>query len=148
LRIKFIRERANQENVIAPLVEIRNTKNKENRIFGIETYITHNIVLFNRQDQILLDQLKYFPRADHDDGPDALKMAVSAAMKEGTKFLPLNDIRDKQGRDINHPDFGRTTPEEDAWDEDDEEWKREKEEKKRRDDPNQPPPTKWLPLDP
>jgi len=119
LLVKYIRERAEQENVMAPLTEIRNTKNKEMRIFGMETYITHGIILFSRRDQILLDQLKYFPRGAHDDGPDALEMAVTAATKEGTRFIGVNEIKDRHGRDINHPDFGRTTPEEDTHDDDD-----------------------------
>ena len=66
----------------------------------------------------MLEQLKYFPRGDHDDGPDALEMALREADK-GTIFLPTKDIRDRHGRTIDDPDFGQTTPEEDAMDEDD-----------------------------
>ena len=29
------------------------------------------------RDQLLIDQLRYFPKADHDDGPDALEMVFS-----------------------------------------------------------------------
>lgn len=146
LLVKYIYECAEKENgTHPPLTEIRNTRNKELRIFGMETYITNGIVLFSRRDQILLDQLKYFPRDAHDDGPDALEMAVTAATKEGTRFLPMDDeIKDKHGRSINDRNFGQTTPEEDARDEDDEE---EDEKKKNRDDKNKPPSTKWLPLD-
>lgn len=66
----------------------------------------------------MLDQLKYFPRGDHDDGPVALEMALREADK-GTIFLPMDDIRDKRGRSIHDRDFEQTTPEEDAMDEDD-----------------------------
>jgi hypothetical protein len=71
---------------------------------------------------VLLDQLKYFPKDDHNDGPDALEMALREAELNQIGFLPLDDrdIKDKHGRGIHDRDFGQTTPEEDARDEDDE----------------------------
>lgn len=121
LLLKTVREYAYKKNVIAPFKEIRNTSNKELRIFGMETYITTGTILFSRKHGTLLDQLKYFPRGDHDDGPDALEMALREAELNQVSFEPLDEeIRDKHGRDINHPDFGRTTPEEDTRDEEDE----------------------------
>lgn len=122
LLLKTVQERAYKENVVAPFKEIRNTKNKELRIFGMETYITTGTILFSRKDTVLLDQLKYFPRGDHDDGPDALEMALREAEVDQINFTPLDeDIRDDRGRTVDDPDFGRTMPEEDAQDEDDEE---------------------------
>lgn len=120
LLLKTVREQAYKENVIAPFKEIRNTKNKELRIFGMETYITTGTILFSRSQGVLLDQLKYFPRGDHDDGPDALEMALREAELNQINFGTLDeDIRDRHGRNINDPDFGQTTPEEDAQDDDD-----------------------------
>lgn len=121
LLVKYVRERAAQENVITPLKETRNTKNKELRIFGMETYITHGIILFSKRQQILLDQLKYFPRDAHDDGPDALEMALREATLDQRDFVRLDeDIKDSRGRGINDKNFGRKTPEEEIEDEDDE----------------------------
>ena len=86
----------------------------------METYITTGTILFSRKDTVLLDQLKYFPRGDHDDGPDALEMALREAALNETGFVRLDeDIRDRHNRGINDREFGRTTPEEDAQDEDD-----------------------------
>lgn len=122
LLLQTVREYAYKEGVVAPFKETRTTKGKELRIFGMETYITTGTIMFSRKQTVLLDQLKYFPRDDHDDGPDALEMALREAEVNKVGFLPLNDedIRDKHGRPIWHPDFERTTPEEDARDEDDE----------------------------
>ena len=117
-----INEHAYKENVqFAPFKETRNTRNKELRIFGMETYITTGTILFSRKHTVLLDQLKYFPMGDHDDGPDALEMALREAEIKQVGFVMLDDedIRDKHGRGIGHPDFGQTTPEDDARDEDD-----------------------------
>lgn len=121
LLLKTVREHAYKENVIAPFKEIRNTKNKELRIFGMETYITTGTIIFSRKHGVLLDQLKYFPRGDHDDGPDALEMALREAELNQTGFVSLDkEIRDRHGRGINDREFGRTTPGEDVQDEDDE----------------------------
>ena len=121
LLLKTVRERAYKENILVPFKEVRNTRNKELRIFGMETYITTGTVLFSRKHTMLLDQLKYFPRGDHDDGPDALEMVLREAEINQVGFLPLtDDAKDRHGRGLNHPDFGRTTPEEDARDDDDE----------------------------
>ena len=62
LLAKYIRELAARENVPLPLKEIRTTKNKELRIFGMETYITTGTILFSKKHTQLLEQLKYFPR--------------------------------------------------------------------------------------
>lgn len=117
LLLKTVQEHAYKENVVAPFKEIRNIKNKELRIFGMETYITTGTILFSRKHSVLLDQLKYFPRGDHDDGPDALEMALREAEVEQIGFFPLDDDKkDSHGRSIDDPDFGLTTPEEDAQD--------------------------------
>lgn len=124
LLLETIKKHAYKENVMAPFKEIRNTKNKELRIFGMETYITTGTILFSRKQTVLLEQLKYFPRGDHDDGPDALEMALREAEVNKVSFLPLDEdeIRDKHGRRITDRDFGQTTPEEDAQNDDDEEY--------------------------
>lgn len=119
LLVKYVRERAMQENVPIPLKETRNTKNKELRIFGMETYIIPGIIVFSRRHQTLLDQLKYFPRVAHDDGPDALEMALRGAELNNVTFLDLTGKRDKYGWDENHPDFGRESVIEDTKDDDD-----------------------------
>lgn len=121
LLVKYVRERAEQENILVPLKEIRNTKNKELRIFGMETYITNGVILFSRRQQILLDQLKYFPRDAHDDGPDALEMALREAALNEISFMDLEEKRDPHGRTIDDPEYGRTTPIEDTRDDDEEE---------------------------
>lgn len=57
--------------------------NKRARILGLEPKIsTGRIRLCSRHDR-LLSQLREFPLAKHDDGPDALEMAVSVASDRG-----------------------------------------------------------------
>jgi len=122
LLLKNIRERAYAEGILAPFKELRNKKSKELRIFGMETYITTGQIVFSARHTELLDQLKYYPRGDHDDGPDALEMALREAELNEKGFLPLTEKRDRHGRTADDINAGGTTPEEDCRDEDDEDY--------------------------
>ena len=53
--------------------------NKIGRIATLETLVSQGLLLFSRRQHLLLDQLRLFPQASHDDGPDALEMAVALA---------------------------------------------------------------------
>ena len=123
LLVKFIRDRADEQRVMVPLAEAYNTRNKELRIIGLETYATSGIIVFSKKHHELLEQLKYFPRGDFDDGPDALAMAVSTVeLTKEIGFVDLTgsgqydsksikrktkEIIDKWGRTGDHIDFGR-----------------------------------------
>lgn len=119
LLVKYVREQAQRDNILVPLKEIRSTSNKELRIFGMEAYITTGTILFSRRHTELLEQLKYFPRGEHDDGPDALEMALRGAEVGNVSFEGLTDKKDKYGRSINDRNYGQPSPFEDAEDEDD-----------------------------
>ena len=58
---------------------INNKANKQARIEGLETLVTQGQIVFSRRHKILLEQLRQFPLGKHDDGPDALEMAIKAA---------------------------------------------------------------------
>jgi predicted phage terminase large subunit-like protein len=48
--------------------------------FGLAALVAFTlagIIRFRRNQTQLIDQLRYFPKADHDDGPDALEMVFS-----------------------------------------------------------------------
>ena len=56
---------------------VRPNTDKTLRISKLQPHIKNGLIRFRKRDRILLDQLKYFPKADHDDGPDALEMLFS-----------------------------------------------------------------------
>jgi len=58
---------------------INSKTNKQARIAGLETLVTQGLIVFSRRHQILLEQLRQFPLGKHDDGPDALEMAIQLA---------------------------------------------------------------------
>jgi hypothetical protein len=66
-----------QQCVNVPVKEINHSSDKLGRIQSLEPLISTGTLRFSRKHRILLDQLRQFPKAAHDDGPDALEMAVS-----------------------------------------------------------------------
>jgi len=60
-----------------PIRAIEQTTDKTIRIQRLQPLVKNGRIKFQRKHKTLFDQLRYFPKADHDDGPDALEMAVS-----------------------------------------------------------------------
>ena len=67
-----------------PVEGVRPNTDKVLRISKMQPHIKNGTIRFRRGQTTLLDQLKYFPRADHDDGPDALEMAFSLVKRAGS----------------------------------------------------------------
>lgn len=70
-----------KQNEYLPIEEIHNTTDKKMRIESLQPYIKNKYIKFNLKHKTLLEQLKNFPMAAYDDGPDALEMAVKLAEK-------------------------------------------------------------------
>jgi predicted phage terminase large subunit-like protein len=67
---------------------INSQANKQARITGLEALVTQGLIVFSRRHQVLLEQLRQFPLGKHDDGPDALEMAIQAARyKPGSVYV-------------------------------------------------------------
>lgn len=62
-----------------PIEGTRPHIDKTLRISKLQPHIKNGFIRFRRSQTLLLNQLKYFPKADHDDGPDALEMIFSLA---------------------------------------------------------------------
>lgn len=71
-----------------PIQEVNQTTDKTMRIQTLQPDVKNKYLKFNPRHKTLLEQLKYFPMADHDDGPDALEGCRSLA-KGDKKRLPV-----------------------------------------------------------
>ena len=87
---QVVRESA-RRGLYLPVEGIRPHADKTLRITKLQPHIKNGFIRFRRSDRQLLDQLKYFPKADHDDGPDALEMLFSLAARnqEGPRIRRL-----------------------------------------------------------
>jgi predicted phage terminase large subunit-like protein len=121
--VDLVRERAEEEGIGVNFEALNSSQDKFGRIQVLQSLVNSGKLQFLRKERMLLDQLKYFPKDKHEDGPDALAMAVKeASAGKRVIFMPLTggddfldeetrremeNIRDKYGRDINHRDYGR-----------------------------------------
>ncbi|MCB9854665.1 MAG: phage terminase large subunit [Phycisphaerales bacterium] len=62
-----------------PVEPIVHTTDKIGRIQSLQPLVRSGTLKFSRRHTQLLEQLRLFPKAKHDDGPDALEMAVATA---------------------------------------------------------------------
>jgi len=74
------------------------------RIESLQPHIANGLILLHRSQSTLESQLRHFPKADHDDGPDALEMlwrnAVdSSAAIEWIGLNQLNEIESDEYED-------------------------------------------------
>ena len=76
-------ERALQQGVIMPCIPVMPFADKTLRIERLQPHTSVGHILFHSSQTTLLDQLKQWPNADHDDGPDALEMLWSGAIQYG-----------------------------------------------------------------
>ena len=76
-----LQRRASEMGLRLPAIGIRPTSDKIGRIQRLQPLITSGQIRFRKRHAKLMEQLLQFPTAAHDDGPDALEMAVRVADK-------------------------------------------------------------------
>ncbi len=114
-----VRDRAAKREIDLTLVKVLHSgTSKKARIESLEPGINNGRIMFSRKGQgMLIQQLKYFPNWANDDGPDALEMAVSGALKADLKgptgWASLNDnhgspeiVQDETTDDPNRKNYG------------------------------------------
>jgi predicted phage terminase large subunit-like protein len=74
-----LRRRASELGVAMPIHKIKNRSGKQQRIAGLESEVSQGLLVFARRHVALMEQLRSFPLGKHDDGPDALEMAVATS---------------------------------------------------------------------
>ena len=69
-----IEKEGKRRRLYLPVVGVRPHIDKTLRISKLQPQIKNGVIRINRKLHTLIDQLRYFPKAAHDDGPDALEM--------------------------------------------------------------------------
>lgn len=79
-----VKERALAAGMPMPVMQIVNTVSKTIRIRRLGPYISQGSIRFKAgcpSTKLLVQQLRDFPTSDHDDGPDALEMALRSMIE-------------------------------------------------------------------
>lgn len=79
--------------IYLPIEEVPQSSDKVLRIQTLQPDIKNKYIKFSRRHKLLLEQLKYFPMADHDDGPDALEGLRTIAQGGRKKRLIIKKRR-------------------------------------------------------
>ena len=69
-----------------PAVGIKPSAEKFLRIESLQPHMKNGLIRLHPSHTTLIDQLRHFPMADHDDGPDALHMLWMIAQTRSTSF--------------------------------------------------------------
>lgn len=62
---------------------------KRLRIESLQPHVANGLIRLHPRQTVLLEQLRHYPSADHDDGPDALHMLWALAVASGPAFAYL-----------------------------------------------------------
>lgn len=82
LLVKQLKDRLRQQSRRSVMVQaVDHRTNKEGRILSLEPELAQGRLIMARRHKLLEDQLMQFPVGKHDDGPDALEMAMSVALR-------------------------------------------------------------------
>lgn len=99
-----------------PGVPVTPDTDKDLRIISLQPHINNGLIRLHRSQTTLIEQLKFYPEADHDDGPDALEMLKTIAYQFGGEWQYTGA---GSGRSSKRSTSRSSNSNEDDWDDDD-----------------------------
>lgn len=97
LRTELIKRSA-ALGVPVPARAVQPISDKLLRIETLQPHVANGLIKLSPDHKTLLDQLRHFPKADHDDGPDALQMLWAAALS-GSAGIAYQGAKNRQNED-------------------------------------------------
>lgn len=79
-------ERSAKLGVPVPALPVTPLEDKALRIESLQPHMFNELIRLSPAHATLIDQLRHYPKADHDDGPDALHMLWVLAVSRSAKF--------------------------------------------------------------
>lgn len=73
-------KRSAKAGIPVPAVPITQSTDKVMRIESLQPHVSNGLIRLHKKHTTLFEQLRHFPEADHDDGPDALEMLWNLAL--------------------------------------------------------------------
>lgn len=77
--------------VPVPAVAVKPNSDKVLRIETLQPHFVNGLIWLGKDQHVLLEQLRHFPKADHDDGADALQMlwALATSRSSANQMKPI-----------------------------------------------------------
>ncbi|MCK9606233.1 MAG: phage terminase large subunit [Methylomonas sp.] len=79
-------KRAALMGIAFPGIPVVPDTDKALRIISLQPHVNNALIRLHRSQSTLIEQLRFWPEADHDDGPDALEMLWQIAKQFGGEF--------------------------------------------------------------
>lgn len=79
-------KRSAARGIPVPAVPVTPHEDKTLRIETLQPHVANGLIRFHPGQTTLLDQLRHWPKADHDDGPDCLEMLWKAAQSRSGSY--------------------------------------------------------------
>jgi len=93
-----LEKRSDASSTYMHIEEIKHISDKLARIESLQPMIKNGTIQFSRKHHTLLEQMKFFPRGVHDDGLDALQMAIDLAIKSRKRIMTSLIYNPRTGR--------------------------------------------------
>ncbi|MCW5768311.1 MAG: phage terminase large subunit [Phycisphaeraceae bacterium] len=97
-----VSRRSAAAGVNLPVQKVAHTSDKHGRIQSLQPLVVNGTLRFSRKHSRLIEQLVQFPMAAHDDGPDALELAIGSTracfwyVSDPDTFDPSPTIRERK----------------------------------------------------
>ena len=87
-------KRSAQRGAPVPAMAIKPNTDKMLRIESLQPHMVNGLILLHSTQATLIAQLRHFPKADHDDGPDALEMLWRNAVSNSApiEWIGINEL--------------------------------------------------------
>ena len=87
-----LEKRGLKAGVPIPAVGVKPIANKQLRIETLQPYFANQMILLKKEQSLLIEQLRHFPKADHDDAPDALQMVWAIAQSRSAQHIRALEV--------------------------------------------------------
>lgn len=104
-------KRAGLQGIPFPAMPGPSGRDKDLAILSLQPYAAKGLIRVHRTHTTLIEQLQFYPEADHDDGPDCLEMLHRIAIEFNVEWKYTSAARSRRER--------RSTSRQSAWDDDD-----------------------------
>jgi predicted phage terminase large subunit-like protein len=85
LRTELVKRSA-RRGIPVPALPVIPHSDKDLRIESLQPHVANGLIRFHPSQSTLLQQLRHWPKADHDDGPDALEMLWKLGVARGANY--------------------------------------------------------------
>lgn len=89
-------KRSAQRGIPVPATATKPNTDKMLRIESLQPHMANGLILLHSSQATLISQLRHFPKADHDDGPDALEMLWRNAVSSSAaiEWISISELED------------------------------------------------------